>query len=156
ESAGGAGLAWRDALPLVLAIGEFAMPVPLAESLAAHALAGAAGCLMPDGGADSATGSGADACLAGFAGAAGVARLVCAGDALVAESVAWGDRIETVVGVDAEGGVRLLDARRAWREDTRNLAGEIRSRMSWRDAPAAEGRVRGDALAGLGAALRAA
>lgn len=158
ESTGGAGLAWRDALPLVLAVGEFAMPVPLAESLAAHALAGAAGCLLADGGADSAAGrgSGADACLAGFAGAAGFARLVRAGDALVAESVAWGDRIETVVGVDAEGGVRLLDARRAWREDARNLAGEIRSRMSWRDAPAAEGRVRGDALAGLGAALRAA
>ena len=138
EAAGGAGLSWRDALPLVMAVGEYAMPVPLAESLAAHALAGAAGCALP------------------AAGAAGFARLARDGDALVAGSVAWGDRIETLVGVDGGGSVRLLPVAWASCEHTCNQAGEVRSRMTWRDGSAATGSVRADALASLGAALRAA
>lgn len=152
EAADGAGLAWRDALPLVIAVGEFAMPVPLAESLAAHALATAAGFALPE--SSSAPGDAAEG--VGLPGAAGFARLVLDGDGLVAESVAWGDRIETVVGVDSEGGVRLLSVAQAAREDLRNQAGETRSRMAWRNAPSAAGSVRADSLAGLGAALRAA
>lgn len=152
EAAAGAGLAWRDALPLAIAAGEFAMPVPLAETLAAQALAAAAGCALSESG--SAPGDAPEG--AGLPGAAGFARVARDGDALVAESVAWGDRIETVVGVDAQGGVRLLDAARATRDDARNPAGEIRSRMVWREPPEPVGSVGGDALAALGAALRAA
>ncbi|HRO61875.1 MAG TPA: hypothetical protein PK177_22400, partial [Burkholderiaceae bacterium] len=42
---------WTARSPLVLACGEHAMPVPLAETLGAHALAGAAGLAVPEGAA---------------------------------------------------------------------------------------------------------
>ncbi|TXL64636.1 acyl-CoA dehydrogenase family protein [Zeimonas arvi] len=152
ESVAGAGLAWRDALPLAIAVGEFALPVPLVETLAAHALAAAAGAALPD----SSTPRAGIADGASLPGAAGFARVARDGGTLVAESVAWGDRVGTVIGVDAQGGVRLLDAALATRDDARNPAGEIRSRMVWREPPESVGSMAGDALAALGAALRAA
>lgn len=170
ESAGGAGLGWREVLPLVLAVGEFAMPVPLAETLAAHALATACGRTLPEArtrpgqrvlpkgddrlGLD--PGRDANASLAALPGAAGFGRLMRAGETLVADEVAWGDRIEILAGVDSRGAVYLLQAADAAREDRCNQAGEIRSRMVWKASPGAVGTVDSDAVVTLGAALRAA
>lgn len=170
ESAGGAGLGWCEALPLVLAVGEFAMPVPLTETLAAHALAAACGCALPKAGTGLGPGapvgaverSGPDrnhdeqASRVALPGAAGFGRLVCVGETLVANAVAWGDRIETVAGVDSKGALYLLPAAGAICEDRCNQAGEVRSRMVWQGSFGAVGTVDGGALASLGAALRAA
>ena len=49
ESAGGAGLAWRDVLPIFIACGRHAAPVPLAEGIAAGALAARGGVDLPEG-----------------------------------------------------------------------------------------------------------
>jgi acyl-CoA dehydrogenase len=49
EKHGGAGLGWRDVLPMLAAIGRHAAPVPLGEAVAAHALAASAGVALPDG-----------------------------------------------------------------------------------------------------------
>ncbi|MCM5571393.1 acyl-CoA dehydrogenase family protein [Burkholderiaceae bacterium FT117] len=157
EAAGGSGLGWRDAQALVAAAGEFAMPVPLVETLGAHALARAAGCEL-----------GAVSAPAGFDGAASFARLVREGDSLVAGAVPWGDRVGIVVGVAADGGVWLLDAGRAERGDRRNQAGEVRTRMAWRagdegarrferppGGAASADTLAADSLACLAAALRA-
>ena len=137
EAAGGAGLAWRDALPLVLASGQYAMPVPLVESLGAHALAAAAGLQLP-------------------AGAAAFAPMR-AGDAppQVAD-LPWGDRVVSVVGVSADGELRVLEAARAEALHRRNQAGEVRSSMSWPDRQGRIARIDASAVVHLGAALRAA
>lgn len=141
ESAGGAGLAWRDVLPLVLACGEHALPVPLAETLGAQALAGAAGLAIPEG-------------------AASFALLCPRGAAADVSRVAWGDRVRTVVGVSASGDVRIFDPDRAIVRHRRDAAGEVRSSMQW---PASEcvdrgpaARIDGLAILHVGAALRAA
>src|SRR5690606_40637101 len=73
ESAGGAALGWRDFRPLIEAVGAFAMPVPLAETLAAHALAARIGCVLPEG-------------------AASIARVLPLGAGWPAHAVAWGGR----------------------------------------------------------------
>jgi len=49
EAQGGSGLGWRDVLPVLVASGRHAAPVPLGEAIAAHALAAAAGVELPDG-----------------------------------------------------------------------------------------------------------
>ncbi len=49
EADGGAGLAWRDVLPVLVAAGRHAAPVPLGEAIAAHALAACAECRLPEG-----------------------------------------------------------------------------------------------------------
>ena len=158
-SVGGAGLAWADVFPLLRAVGEFAMPVPLAETLGAHALAAAAGCVLSGPGGGPVSGAGWQAGelpLKPLAGAASFGRLLREGGRLVAPSVAWGDRIETVVGVDERGEVRLLAASDALREDTCNQAGEVRSRMSWPASTPVSGEVDPAAPAILGAALHSA
>jgi len=137
EAAGGAALGWRDVLPLVAAVGEFAMPAPLAESLGAHALAATAGRALPDG-------------------AASFAPLRRDADRLVADGVPWGDRVVAVVGVLADGSLHLLDADRAASRHQRNQAGETRSAMSWADGASAGVALGAGSLACLGAALRAA
>ena len=40
ESDGGAGLNWHDVLPVLVACGQYAAPVPLGEAIAAHGMAG--------------------------------------------------------------------------------------------------------------------
>ena len=148
ESAGGAGLAWRDVLPLVLACGEHAMPVPLAETLGAHALARAAGVALPEGAATFALARSVDE----------------AGDALDAPEVPWGDRVASVVAVSADGELRVLDPGKASASHRRDPAGEMRSSMHWHrgarlgpdaDARAAH-RIDASAIVRVGAALRAA
>lgn len=49
EAAGGAGLALSDVFPLILAAGEFAVPLPFAETMVARGLAARAGLRGPDG-----------------------------------------------------------------------------------------------------------
>lgn len=51
EDKGGAGLALPDIFPLVTATGEFALPVPFAETVAARALLAARGAQAPEGAA---------------------------------------------------------------------------------------------------------
>ncbi|NLD70196.1 MAG: acyl-CoA dehydrogenase [Limnobacter sp.] len=144
ESAGGAGLAWRDVLPLVQACGEHAMPVPLAETLGAQALAGAAGMAIPEGAASFA--------LLRPQGAANTAT--------DAAQVAWGDRVRTVVGLSASGDVRMLDPEKAIVRHRRDAAGEIRSSMQWPGGESVDrgsaARIDGLAILHVGAALRAA
>lgn len=159
EMSGGAGLGWREVLPLVEAVGAFALPVPLAETLAARALAARLGCVLPDG-------------AAGFARLVPVAQLdgrvtgAAAGDETAGDqtaawqtaSLAWPDRLASVVGVTADGTVFILDPAAAILEDARNPADELRSRASWRaaDLGAAAGRLEPGIELFAGAALRAA
>jgi acyl-CoA dehydrogenase len=49
ESGGGAALGWRDVLPIFVACGRHAAPVPLCEGIAAGALATSAGAVLPEG-----------------------------------------------------------------------------------------------------------
>ncbi len=49
ESGGGAALGWRDVLPIFIACGRHAAPVPLCEGIAAGALAASAGVALPEG-----------------------------------------------------------------------------------------------------------
>jgi acyl-CoA dehydrogenase len=49
ESGDGAALSWRDVLPIFIACGRHAAPVPLCEGIAAGALAASAGAVLPEG-----------------------------------------------------------------------------------------------------------
>jgi acyl-CoA dehydrogenase len=49
EADGGAALGWRDVLPIFVACGRHAAPVPLCEGIAAGALAASAGVALPEG-----------------------------------------------------------------------------------------------------------
>nr|WP_087573956.1 acyl-CoA dehydrogenase family protein [Sphingomonas sp. CDS-1] len=49
EEAGGFGLAFSEVAPLFLALGSHAVPVPVAETMVARALLGAAGVALPEG-----------------------------------------------------------------------------------------------------------
>lgn len=49
ESGGGAGLTLADVYPLIEALGRFAMPLPVAETMLARALLGTAGVAVPKG-----------------------------------------------------------------------------------------------------------
>ncbi len=49
ESVGGVAVGWHDALPILLGCGRYAVPVPLAETVAAHGLATCAGVELPEG-----------------------------------------------------------------------------------------------------------
>jgi acyl-CoA dehydrogenase len=139
ESAGGSALSWREVLPLVIACGEHALPVPLADSLGAHALASAAGCSLPPGGAS-------------------FALLGRAPDGLLAaDAVSWGDRVVSVVGVLPDGELFVLDSDGVQNEPQRNAAGEWRSSMTWQGGGRRRGRLADPgAVIELGAALRAA
>lgn len=140
EATGGAGLGWRELLPLVETVGNFALPVPLAETLAAQALAARIGCVLPDG-------------------AASIARLTPQGRGWSARSVAWLDRVTAVLGVSADGAVFVLDPLQAQVESGRNPAGEPRGSASWPAGDgslAAVGRIDPDSVVILGAAVRAA
>lgn len=164
EAAGGAGLAWRDVLPLVLACGEHAMPVPLAETLGAHALAGAAGLAMPEGAASFAVlrGRGAhggpDAAGAPDAASGNVPAHDLPGAG--AADVPWGASVRTVVAMSACGDVQVLDAAKASVRHRRDAAGEMRSSMRWPASvfagPDASARIDASAIVSIGAALRAA
>ncbi|MFA7666210.1 MAG: acyl-CoA dehydrogenase family protein [Burkholderiaceae bacterium] len=154
EMSGGAGLGWREVLPLVEAVGAFALPVPLAETLAARALAARLDCALPDGAAGLVRlvpVAQSDGMATGAAASGGAAGWLAA-------SLAWPDRLASVVGVTADGTVFVLDPAAAVREDSRNPAGELRSRASWRaaDLGAAAGRLEPGIELFAGAALRAA
>jgi acyl-CoA dehydrogenase len=49
ESAGGAGLYWHDVLPVLVACGRHAVPVPLGEAIVAHGIAASVGKTLPKG-----------------------------------------------------------------------------------------------------------
>ena len=107
ESMGGSGLALRDVLTVSEACGRHALPLPLAQTLAARALLAQAGHRPPKGSIALATGS----LLAGRAlmvsyGAVADALLVNDGDRLVLLDVQQAERANL-----GDGGV---DARLAW------------------------------------------
>lgn len=147
EEAGGVGLGWCDVEPLVRLAGRFGAPVPLAEMLAAHALARLAGVELPEGVAT-----------------LGVVQRDADGSALVAGEVPFASAARWVlvsVPDEAAGGAhRLLVLERAAASAQRstNPAGEERARLAW-DAPepAVSGLLpEGASVLLAGAAIRAA
>jgi acyl-CoA dehydrogenase len=146
ERDGGAGLGWRDVLPMLVASGRHAAPVPLAEALAAHALAAIADCALPEG----------VPTLAAFAGGPGGARLT-----VHAPSVPFPRHATWVVGTLA--GPRateliVMKAADASLVPGPRLAGDDRCELAWTEA---EPALRAPIAAGvsaleIGAALRAA
>lgn len=148
EALGGSGLGWRDVLPVLVASGRHAAPVPLGEAIAANALAAAAGVALPDG----------IATLGLFAGgiaADGRARVQARSVPFARDAALM---VGTLQGGDRPGPAELLVLRIA---DARAVAGgegEGRCDLEWTDASPL---VRMPMPAGLsaleaGAALRSA
>lgn len=144
EAAGGVGLGWRDVEPLVRLSGRYGAPVPLAEMLAAHALARLAGCALPEGVA-----------TLGVTLARGVEGGVSAVEVPFASAARW-----VLVSVPEGAAQRLLvlDRQAARSTPGRNLAGEERSRLDWAKVePVASGLLpSGVSVLLAGAAVRAA
>jgi len=142
EDAGGAGAGLADALPLFMALGAYAVPLPVGQAMALRTLL-PAGEAVPDG-------------LPAFA-----PGLAAAPDAtLVARRVPYGMLAGPVL-AEYDGALWLLDARDAQRRGC-GLHGEPTADLAWRggivqaarrldDAGGAPGR-----LAAWGAALHAA
>lgn len=150
EADGGAGLAWRDVLPVLVAAGRHAAPVPLGEAIAAHALAASSESPLPEG----------MPTLAVFEGEAGGAAR---GRASVrARSVPHARKASWIVGTlaRAEQPTELLVMRAsdATVEPDIRLAGEGRCNLAWSDAkPALRAPVPpGVSALEIGATLRAA
>jgi acyl-CoA dehydrogenase len=150
EADGGAGLAWGDVLPVLVAAGRHAAPVPLGEAIAAHALAASAESRLPEG----------IATLAVFEGETGGA----AGERLTvrARSVPHARKAAWVVGTLARAGqpaeLLVMPAGDATAEPDVRLAGEGRCNLAWRGAkPALRASVpAGVSALEIGATLRAA
>jgi acyl-CoA dehydrogenase len=148
EAAGGVELGWRDVEPLVRLAGRFGAPVPLAEMLAAHALARLAGVELPEGIATLGVVQGKGATASG---------------AIVAGGVAFAGAARTVLVSVPDGGsgahrLLVLERAAAVLEPGLNVAGEERSRLSWeRPEPVASGLLpAGVTVLLAGAAIRAA
>lgn len=119
EGDGGAGLGWADVRGMLEAAGRFAAPVPLADTTAACALARAAGVAPPAGAAT-----------------LGVARFDDGARRVIAEGVAHASQAQWVActlpgEVPGEHRFHIFAVEGAVREDSVNIAGEQRSRMSW-------------------------
>ena len=144
EAGGGSGLGWSDALALAEACGRHALPVPLAESLGAHALAALGGLAVPPG-------------------AATFAALEARGGELLAREAPFASRCEWVVGFEdgdanRPARVRVLPVGGGAPSAGRNVAGEERSSLVWRSsAGVATGDLPADQSGlAVGAALRTA
>lgn len=148
EAAGGAGASWSDALPILLGAGRHAVPLPLAESVAAGALLSDAGIAPPPG---------AITLAAGTLAVDGTGRVA----GTLAE-VPWGGACAHVVAATAEGGLALVPVVAAARIDRhRNIGRDARDTLVFAGAvPAAlvpAGNRPGEGAAMLaGAMVRAA
>ena len=150
EADGGAGLAWRDVLPILVAAGRHAAPVPLGEAIAAHALAASAERALPEGVPTLAVFEGETG------GAAGGRSTVRARSVPHARTATW------VVGTLARAGqpaeLLVMRAADATAEPDVRLAGEARCNLTWSGVnPALRASVPlGVSALEIGAALRAA
>ncbi|MBM3561184.1 MAG: acyl-CoA dehydrogenase [Alphaproteobacteria bacterium] len=94
EAAGGAGATWADALPILLGAGRHAVPLPLAEAVAAGALLSQAGAAPPSG---------------AITLASGILVVDAAGKVSGAlAEVPWGVTSDHVVAATADGGLALV------------------------------------------------
>lgn len=127
---GGSGLGWRDVAGLVALCGRYGAPVPLAETLAAHALARLAGCALPAGGASLGVAIAPD-------GAGGDDAAVGRGEVrIVADGVAFAGAVRRVlVSLPEAGGavhrLLVLPVDAAGAQTAVNPAGELRTRLTW-------------------------
>lgn len=123
EADGGAGLAWRDIVPVLVAAGRHAAPVPLVEAIGAHALAAAAESALPEG----------IATLAVFEGETGGTR--SGRSTLRARSVPHAGTATWVVGTLYRAGqpaeLLVMPAADATSEPDVRLAGEGRCHLAW-------------------------
>jgi len=123
EAEGGVGLGWPEVRATIEALGRFGAPVPLAETLAAQALARLVGCALPDGPASLAVARlEAGRVVAAAVPHSGQARWVAC-------SVARGD-----------GGphrLLVLPVQSAQCTPQTGMTGEDRSRLVWAEADAA-------------------
>lgn len=132
ESAGGSGLAWADAYPLVVASGQHALPLPLPETLLAAWLLDQAGIEVPGG----------PITVADTTGTAGVSATSSHGRWLldgVLPLVPWGRSADHgVVEVQIEGVLHLALVALAGlpRRDDLNLARESRDNIELHESPA--------------------
>jgi alkylation response protein AidB-like acyl-CoA dehydrogenase len=148
EAAGGFGVSVTDALSLLRVAAEYALPLPLAETMLAGRLLAEAGLPVPDG--PLTIGPVVDG-----------ERLTIRGDRLhgVASRVPWGRNVVAVTAlVESEGTVRIaLVERGGWTlEPGENSAREPRDTMRFDAAAAVVGRI-GASLTdvrAIGAALR--
>lgn len=119
EEAGGAGLAWADAHPLLLAAGEHALPLPLADTLLAAWLLDRCDIAVPPGPLAVADAAAPDA-----------VRLTAAGVLQGrAPLVAWGrfaSHVVVALDVDSAPHLALVDCAGLTRKDDLNLAREPR------------------------------
>jgi acyl-CoA dehydrogenase len=118
EAAGGAGLALRDAFELFVVDGGHATPVPLAHTMLARAVLGAAGARPPQG----------PIAIASSSVVHGDGRIDC-------RNTPYGLVAEWVVAATS-GGWWLLPVSAARREST-GIHGSLRADLSWPDAAAA-------------------
>jgi acyl-CoA dehydrogenase len=147
EADGGAGLAWRDIVPVLVAAGRHAAPVPLVEAIGAHALAASAECRLPEG----------VPTVAVFEGEMASGRCT-----VRARSVPHARKAAWVVGTLERPGqpaeLLVMRASDATAEPDVRLAGEGRCNLAWRGAkPALRASVpAGVSALEIGATLRAA
>jgi acyl-CoA dehydrogenase len=147
ESDGGAGLSWHDVLPVFVACGRHAAPVPLGEGIVAVALAAAAGVTLPAGIATLALFDGADESSSAIN--------------VRARSVPFARKADWIVGTLAAGEsseLIVMKAADASLTPDMRLAGEDRHHLEWEDvAPALRAPLPAGVFAlEAGAALRTA
>jgi acyl-CoA dehydrogenase len=153
ESAGGAGLAFADVMPLIGLAAQHGLPLPLAETVLAHWLAGCAGLELADGPVALAlSGSEGPWQLTQSAGGCSVTG--------TAQRLPWGCHARhALMVVPQDGGAQLVivNAQAARIEHGANLAGEPRDTLHFNAAPArlAASPVTAYELLHLGAAMRA-
>lgn len=146
EEAGGFGIAPRDALTLLSVAGEYALPLPLADSMLAARLLALSGLDRPDG-------------LLGLAPESDLSVDPSGRVSGRVWNVPWGRHAEAVVALAAmPGGPMLLALPRAGAaiETGQSIAGDPRDDLAYRDVPAAMAASPVDPLAfrALGAATR--
>lgn len=154
-SSGGSGLGWRDVVALLVACGRHGVPAPLAENLAASALARLAGIDLPPGGATLGVALSATATAGGDLASGGVGRVV-ADEIAFASGMPW--VLVSIAGAGGRHRLMVLPTDRAQATVSMNTAGEERARMVWQDAtPLASGLLPGGVSVLLaGAAIRTA
>ncbi len=139
ESSGGSGLALRDVGAVLQACGRFAAPVPLGESMLAHAVAGTCGATLPDGVFSAAT-----------------ARVQ--GDHVFANVVPWGTSADWVLALEPDRHAWVLPVVGATVASHPGLGACNEADMQWRlqDAQAEFALPAGLDWLAAGAALRTA
>lgn len=126
EEDGGAGAAWSDAVPILMAAGRYAAPIPLAESLLAAGLLRTAGLKVPDG------------VLTLIPHPLDSGKISGTGLTAQARGVPWGRKAEHLVFIASAGSrsrVGILKVVDADVEPGENIAREPRDHMRLHNAP---------------------